>query len=127
MRLKNIICNTQVNNKEVYLGLVCPEGYGMYPENCFENVLFEKKVINITELIKHDVKLHIEKNKNISFASFILNPNENPKSFSCHCIKNNDNSFPLIANITFSNYESYSFNFHVTYLILIFILLISYI
>ncbi|ETB63406.1 hypothetical protein YYC_00198 [Plasmodium yoelii 17X] len=124
---KNIICNTQVNSKEVYLGLVCPEGYEIYPENCFENILFENKVIKISELIKHDIKLHIEKNKNISFASFILNSNENPKSFSCHCIKNNDNSFPLIANITFANYESYSFNFYATYFILIFIFLISYI
>ncbi|KEG00362.1 6-cysteine protein [Plasmodium vinckei vinckei] len=125
---KNIVCNTVVDNKEVYLGLACPEGYEIYPENCFENVLFEDKVVKINEIIKHDVKLHIEKKKNISFASFVLNPNENPQSFSCHCIKNNDdNSLPLIANITFSNYESYSFNLHVTYLILIAIILISYI
>ncbi|SCM19195.1 6-cysteine protein [Plasmodium chabaudi adami] len=126
---KSTVCNTEVNTKEVYLGLVCPEGYEMYPENCFEYVLFESNVVRINELIKHDVKLHIEKNKHthMSFASFTLNPNENPKSFSCQCIKKNANSFPLIANIMFSNYESYSFNYHVTYLILISIILISYI
>ncbi|SBT38752.1 6-cysteine protein (P12p) [Plasmodium ovale wallikeri] len=105
---EEIVCNVKITKKEVYLGLICPEGYKMYPLTCFENVLHEKEVVKINDLVQHDVKLHMDVHKQISFATFTLNKNENPNSFSCHCVKDGDDDHASIlqANFTYANYES---------------------
>ncbi|SBS87332.1 6-cysteine protein (P12p), partial [Plasmodium malariae] len=124
---ESITCNVTINKKEVYLGLICPEGYTIYPSDCFENVLYENKIVNIKELlVSHDIKLHIDKKKRMSFATFILNKNENPKGFSCQCVKNNDNIFPLQANFEYANYESFSLCTHLRYFVLLLSLLVLF-
>ncbi|CRH01007.1 6-cysteine protein, putative [Plasmodium relictum] len=120
---ENITCNVTVNSSEVILGIICPEEYKLFPDNCFENIFHENEIVKINKLVPHDIKLHINKNGRISFASFALNKNEKIKSFSCQCIKNKNSR--LSANFEFNlNYESSIFHVYiVSFVIFIFFLI----
>ncbi|VWU52408.1 6-cysteine protein, putative [Hepatocystis sp. ex Piliocolobus tephrosceles] len=108
---ESIKCKVIINKKEVNLGIVCPEDFILYPNNCFEEVLLQnndKTVSQLKDLIPHPIKFHKDIKNRMSFAAFTLDANENKDSFACHCIKNNDNTLVLKAIFSFSNYESYT-------------------
>ncbi|VUZ97109.1 6-cysteine protein [Plasmodium vivax] len=105
---KGLVCDVKITKREVYLGLVCPPGYEMYPSNCFERVLQKDgSIVRVSELLKHDVSFHADGNRRMSFATFTLNRNENPQGFSCMCLNvQAPEAPPLQANFAFHNYES---------------------
>ncbi|EUT90139.1 hypothetical protein PFAG_01338 [Plasmodium falciparum Santa Lucia] len=104
----NITCNVTIKKSQVYLGIICPDGYTLYPNDCFKNVIYDNNIIiPLKKIIPHDILYHQDKNKRITFASFTLNINENPPGFTCYCIKDQTNiNNPLIVNFHFSNQET---------------------
>ncbi|CRG93707.1 6-cysteine protein, putative [Plasmodium gallinaceum] len=122
---ETIICNVIVNSSEVILGLICPKDYKLFPDNCFENVLHENKIVKISELVPHDLKLHTNEKERSSFASFTLNKNEKTKGFSCQCVKNKNSR--LYAYFEFDlNYKSSSFHIYILSFIIFILFLILF-
>ncbi|SOV74668.1 6-cysteine protein [Plasmodium sp. gorilla clade G3] len=104
----NITCNVTIKKKQVYLGIICPDGYQLYPNDCFNNVIYDNNIIiPLKKIIPHDILYHQDKNKKIAFAAFTLNINENPQGFTCYCIKDQTNiNNQLIVNFHFENHET---------------------
>ncbi|ANQ08885.1 Membrane protein [Plasmodium coatneyi] len=122
---KGIVCNVKITKREVYLGLVCPPGYEMYPSNCFERVLYKDSIVRMSELIKHHATFHVDSNRRMSFATFTLNRNENPAGFTCLCVRVDvPEAPPLQANFVYNNYESFGFHFGLLYWLVVLLLLI---
>ncbi|CAA9989197.1 6-cysteine protein [Plasmodium knowlesi strain H] len=122
---KGIICNVKITKREVYLGLVCPSGYEMYPSNCFDRVLYKDSIVRMSELIKHHVTFHMDSNRRMSFATFSLDRNENPPGFTCLCVRMDiPEAPPLQANFVYHNYESFGFHFRLLYVLVVILLLV---
>ncbi|SOV12252.1 6-cysteine protein [Plasmodium gaboni] len=121
---ENITCNVTIKKSQVYLGIICPDGYHLYPNDCFKNVLYDNNIIMpLKKIIPHDILYHHDKNKKIAFAAFTLNINENPKGFTCYCIKD-QTSFNnhLIVNFKFENKEtSFATNINLFFFFIFFI------
>ncbi|EUD68447.1 hypothetical protein C922_00843 [Plasmodium inui San Antonio 1] len=121
---KGIVCNVKITKEEVYLGLVCPPGYEMYPSNCFESVLYNDSIVRMSEMIKHRVTFHMDRNRRMSFATFTLHRNENPPGFSCLCLRlDAPEAPPLQANFLYENYQSFAFHFGLLYVLVVPLLL----
>ncbi|KJP86971.1 hypothetical protein AK88_03371 [Plasmodium fragile] len=122
---KGIVCNVKIKKKKVYLGLVCPPGYEVYPSNCFERVLHKDSIVRMSELIQHHVTFHVDSSRRMSFAHFILNKNENPAGFSCLCVSvHSPEAPPLRANFVYRNYESFGGHFGLLYVLVVLLLLV---
>ncbi|GAB67422.1 6-cysteine protein, partial [Plasmodium cynomolgi strain B] len=122
---EGIICNVKITKAEVYLGLVCPPGYEMYPSNCFERVLYKDSIVRMTEFVKHPISFHMDNNRRMSFATFTLNRNENPPGFTCLCVRvDAPEAPPLQANFVYHNYESFGFHIGLLYVLVVLLLLV---
>ncbi|GAW81895.1 6-cysteine protein [Plasmodium gonderi] len=128
LKEKGIIHNVKITKREVYLGLICPPGYYIYPSNCFENVLYENNIVKLKELVSHDIKFHIDNKRRMSFATFTLKKNENPRGFTCLCVSMNttlhNQQQPLQVNFEYNNYESFAFSVHMGYLLIVLLFMI---